>query len=205
MVVRPPAHVQPPRTLPPRSLLISCKTMCSCCLFGLLPLHTYPHTRALRVAINGARSCFFHHSAALSFSAAAHTAFAAGGAAGDKPTYWSIGLAATRPMTSTPTSRRGCAGRRTIAVGQAQSGAAFQDYSFGSFRGARKRAAALGHAQCRHGDARGLEVSPSSLLQNELIQRQIGNRLAQPAVSSSRSFRRFTCSVFRPPNPWRHR
>jgi hypothetical protein len=29
---------------------------------------------------------------------------------------------------------------------------------------------------------RGLEVSPSSLLQNELIQRQIGNRLAQPAV-----------------------
>jgi hypothetical protein len=40
----------------------------------------------------------------------------------------------------------------------------------------------LGPAQCRHGDARGLEVSPSSLLQNELIQRQIGNRLAQPAV-----------------------
>src|SRR6516165_4098887 len=34
----------------------------------------------------------------------------------------------------------------------------------------------------RHGDARGLEVSPSSLLQNELVQRQIGNRLAQPAV-----------------------
>src|SRR5262249_24619723 len=31
-------------------------------------------------------------------------------------------------------------------------------------------------------DARGLEVSPSSLLENELIQRQIGNRLAQPAV-----------------------
>jgi hypothetical protein len=31
---------------------------------------------------------------------------------------------------------------------------------------------------CRQGDARGLEV----LLQNELIQRQIGNRLAQPAV-----------------------
>src|SRR5512132_2324907 len=43
-------------------------------------------------------------------------------------------------------------------------------------------AAALGPAQCRHGDARGLEVSPGSLLQNELIQRQIGNRLAQPAV-----------------------
>jgi hypothetical protein len=32
-------------------------------------------------------------------------------------------------------------------------------------------------AQYRHGDARGLEVSPSSLLQNELIQRQTGNRL----------------------------
>ena len=26
-------------------------------------------------------------------------------------------------------------------------------------------------AQCRHGDARGLEVSPGSLLQNELVQR----------------------------------
>jgi peroxiredoxin len=36
--------------------------------------------------------------------------------------------------------------------------------------------------ECRHGDARGLEVSPGSLLQDELIQRQIGNRLAQPAV-----------------------
>src|SRR6516225_2263519 len=34
----------------------------------------------------------------------------------------------------------------------------------------------------RHSDAGGLEVSPSSLLQNELVQRQIGNRLAQPAV-----------------------
>src|SRR5215468_4796495 len=31
-------------------------------------------------------------------------------------------------------------------------------------------------------DARGLEVSPGGLLQNELVQRQIGNRLAQPAV-----------------------
>src|SRR5262245_20615062 len=47
---------------------------------------------------------------------------------------------------------------------------------------ARRRAAALGPAQCRHGDARGLEVSPGGLLQNELVQRQIGNRLAQPAV-----------------------
>src|SRR5262249_40122694 len=32
------------------------------------------------------------------------------------------------------------------------------------------------------GDARGLEVSPGSLLQNELVQRQIRDRLAQPAV-----------------------
>ena len=40
----------------------------------------------------------------------------------------------------------------------------------------------LGTCSCRDGDARGLKVSPSSLLQNELIQRQIGNRLAQPAV-----------------------
>src|SRR5262249_32705879 len=43
-------------------------------------------------------------------------------------------------------------------------------------------AAALAPAQCRHGDARGLEVSPGSLLQNELVQRQIRDRLAQPAV-----------------------
>src|SRR5215467_8674345 len=49
-------------------------------------------------------------------------------------------------------------------------------------RDARRYAAALAPAQCRLGDARGLEVSPNSLLQNELIQRQIGNRLAQSAV-----------------------
>jgi hypothetical protein len=30
-------------------------------------------------------------------------------------------------------------------------------------------------------DARGLEVSPGGLLQNELVQRQIRDRLAQPA------------------------
>src|SRR2546421_12888687 len=47
---------------------------------------------------------------------------------------------------------------------------------------ARRHAAALAPAQCRHGDARGLEVSPGSLLQNELVQRQIRDRLAQPAV-----------------------
>src|SRR5262249_30993435 len=42
--------------------------------------------------------------------------------------------------------------------------------------------AALGPAQCRHGDARGLEVSPGGLLQNELVQRQIRDGLAQPPV-----------------------
>jgi len=49
-------------------------------------------------------------------------------------------------------------------------------------RDARKHAAALAPARCRHGDARGLEVSPRGLLQNELVKRQIGDRLAQPAV-----------------------
>ena len=37
-------------------------------------------------------------------------------------------------------------------------------------------------AQCRHGYAVGLRSSPGSLLQNELIQRQIGNSLGQSAV-----------------------
>src|SRR5262245_31701953 len=51
----------------------------------------------------------------------------------------------------------------------------------------RRTGAALGNMQLRshlrrHGDARGLEVSPRGLLQNELVQRQIGDRLAQPAV-----------------------
>src|SRR5262249_38998401 len=44
------------------------------------------------------------------------------------------------------------------------------------------RAAALAPAQCRHGDARGLEVSPGGLLKNELVQCQIRDRLAQSAV-----------------------
>src|SRR5262245_41790628 len=46
----------------------------------------------------------------------------------------------------------------------------------------RRRAAGLRPAQCRHGDARGLEVSPSSLLQNELIRRRIADGLTQPDV-----------------------
>src|SRR5215831_18461139 len=36
-------------------------------------------------------------------------------------------------------------------------------------RDARRHAAALAPAQCRHGDARGLEVSPGGLLQNKLV------------------------------------
>src|SRR5262249_10831674 len=57
----------------------------------------------------------------------------------------------------------------------------------------------LGPAQCRHGDARGLEVSPGSLLQNELIQRQIGNRLAQPATKTStrRNFATISSGLYR--------
>ena len=49
-------------------------------------------------------------------------------------------------------------------------------------RGARRHANDLGHAQCRLGGARGLEVSPGSLLQNELIKRQIGNSPAKSVV-----------------------
>jgi hypothetical protein len=44
------------------------------------------------------------------------------------------------------------------------------------------------------------------LLQNKLVQRQIRDRLAQSAVLELKvSFRRSTCSVFSPPNSWRHR
>src|SRR6266542_5565922 len=39
---------------------------------------------------------------------------------------------------------------------------------------------------------------PASLLQNEFIQRQIGNRLAQPAVLELKV-------LHSPPNSWRHR
>src|SRR6516164_9560652 len=49
-------------------------------------------------------------------------------------------------------------------------------------RDAPRHAAAFGPAQCRHGDARGLEVSPGGLQQNELVQRQIRDCLAQSAV-----------------------
>src|SRR5215207_10328112 len=39
-------------------------------------------------------------------------------------------------------------------------------------------------ARCRPGDARGLEVSPGSLLQDQLIEGQVRNRSAQPRVLS---------------------
>src|SRR5215207_1181836 len=42
-------------------------------------------------------------------------------------------------------------------------------------------------ARCRPGDARGLEVSPGCLLQDQLVQRQVGNRSAQPRVLSLES------------------
>src|SRR5690606_24575554 len=38
------------------------------------------------------------------------------------------------------------------------------------------------HGRCRHGDARGSEVSPRSLRQDQLVQCQISHRLAKPFV-----------------------
>src|SRR5208283_3455157 len=49
-------------------------------------------------------------------------------------------------------------------------------------RGARRSSNALGSARYRRGDARGLEVSPGSLLQNELVQRQVRDRPAQTGI-----------------------
>src|SRR5271169_113564 len=49
-------------------------------------------------------------------------------------------------------------------------------------RGARRSSNALGSARYRRGGARGLEVSPGSLLQNELVQRQVGHRPAEAAI-----------------------
>src|SRR5262249_36188769 len=49
----------------------------------------------------------------------------------------------------------------------------------------RRTGATLGDLQLRShllGDARGLEVSPGGVLQNEFVQRQIRDRLAQPVV-----------------------
>jgi hypothetical protein len=40
----------------------------------------------------------------------------------------------------------------------------------------------LAHARHRHEDARGLEISPGSIPQNEVVQRQIRYGLAKPAV-----------------------
>src|SRR6516165_6338409 len=44
------------------------------------------------------------------------------------------------------------------------------------------RATARGPVQCRCGDARGLEVSPGSLLKYELVERQIRDRFAQSSI-----------------------
>ena len=49
-------------------------------------------------------------------------------------------------------------------------------------RDARKHVVHIGHARCRHGDARGLEVSPGGLPENEFIQRQIRYRSSQSPV-----------------------
>jgi hypothetical protein len=38
------------------------------------------------------------------------------------------------------------------------------------------------HDRCRHGDERGSEVSPGSLRQDQLVEGEIGNRLAKPLV-----------------------
>src|SRR4029078_10530258 len=49
-------------------------------------------------------------------------------------------------------------------------------------RDARKHATVRGPAQCRRGDARGLEVSPGSLLKDELVQRQTRDAFAPPRI-----------------------
>ncbi len=56
---------------------------------------------------------------------------------------------------------------------------------------ARRPCSSLGLARCRPGDARGLEVSPGGLGQDQLVQRQVRHRSTQPRFSSS-SFSRFT-------------
>src|SRR5258708_4098997 len=48
MVISPPAHVSTTKTLPPRSLLISCNKARSCCLSDVFPLSTYPCLARMR-------------------------------------------------------------------------------------------------------------------------------------------------------------
>ena len=68
-------------------------------------------------------------------------------------------------------------------------------------RGAPRRTTPVEHARCKRGDARGSVVSPGSLLQDQLIQRQVRYDASSRAFSVSRSFNRFTWSLFRPPTP----
>src|SRR5262249_27545608 len=49
-------------------------------------------------------------------------------------------------------------------------------------RDARRHEGGRAASRCTHREAGGLEVSPGGLLQNELVQRQIRDGLAQPAV-----------------------
>src|ERR1051325_4804169 len=84
--------------------------------------------------------------------------------------------------TAEPTRR--C--RPSVALrphGPAGSCAASSDAAREPHRhGARKPTARLERARCRRGDARGLVVSPGSLLQDQLVQRQVRDGTAKPAV-----------------------
>ena len=59
--------------------------------------------------------------------------------------------------------------------------------------------------KCRHADARGLEVSPGGFLQNELVKRQIGDRLAKPVVLELKLLQPLYLFDLQPPNSWRQR
>ena len=63
----------------------------------------------------------------------------------------------------------------------------------------------LGPARYRRGDARGLEVSPGSLLQNELVQRQVRDRPAQTAILLLELLQALDLVVAAPAAACRHR
>ena len=69
----------------------------------------------------------------------------------------------------------------------------------------RRTGATLGDMQLRSHLLNAGTAPPRGLLQNELVQRQIRDRLAQLGSFRAQSLRRFTCSVFSPSNSWRHR
>src|SRR5262249_39084667 len=52
---------------------------------------------------------------------------------------------------------------------------------------------------------RALKVSPAASRRKHLSRLPTKTALRSRLFSSSRSFRRFTCSLFSPPNSWRHR